>query len=392
MGLFDKIFGRSPRPRGMANGYFQALNAYTPVFRNYAGSIYEATLIRAAIDARARHISKLKFEVIGAAKPKLRTKLEKAPNEWQTWGQFLYKLSTILDMQTTAFIVPVFDQYEEITGYYPVLPSGAEVLDYGGEAWLRYRFSNGQTASVELSRCGIMTRFQYEDDFFGEGNGALTDTMNLIALQGQTIQEAAKNSNTYRLMARLNNFSSPEDLAKERKRFNNMNFRDEDGGGLLLFPNTYSDIKQLSITPYTVDEAQAKEIRTNVYDYFGVNEDVLQNKAYGDAWQGFYEGAIEPFSIQFSDVMTKTIFTLPERGNGNKIMLTANRLQYMSTQEKLNVASQMTDRGVFSINEAREIFNLAPVDGGDVRTIRGEYKDAADVGKDNGGKNNGNDN
>ena len=136
-----------------------------------------------------------------------------------------------------------------------------------------------------------------------------------------------------------------------------------------------------------MDEAQAKEIRTNVYDYFGVNEDVLQNKAYGDAWQGFYEGAIEPFSIQFSDVMTKAIYTPIERGNGNQIMLTANRLQYMSTKEKLNIASQMTDRGIFSINEAREIFNLAPVDGGDVRTIRGEYKNADDVAKENGGEN-----
>lgn len=387
MGLFDKIFGRQPKPRGQDNGFFQTLNAYTPVFQNYAGSIYEATLIRAAVDARARHISKLKFEIIGKAQPRLRTRLTKAPNDWMTWGQFLYRLSTILDLQTTAFIVPVFDDYEDVNGYYPVLPSSASVQDYGGNAWLRYRFSNGQEAAVELSRCGVMTRFQYDDDFFGSGNGALKDTMDLIALQGQAIKEAAKNSNSYRLMARLNNFTNAEDLAKERKRFNKQNFQDEDGGGLLLFPNQYTDIRQLTITPYTVDEAQAKEIRTNVYDYFGVNEDVLQNKAYGDAWQGFYEGAIEPFAIQFSDVMTKAIYTPIERGNGNQIMLTANRLQYMSTKEKLNIASQMTDRGIFSINEAREIFNLAPVDGGDVRTIRGEYKNADDVAKENGGEN-----
>lgn len=391
MGLFDKIFGRQPKPSGQDNGYFQTLNAYTPVFRNYAGSIYEAALIRAAVDARARHISKLKFEMIGSAKPELRTKLTKAPNEWMTWGQFLYRLSTILDMQTTAFIVPVFDEYRYVTGYYPVLPSSTSVQDYGGTAWLRYRFSNGQEAAVELSRCGVMTRFQYDDDFFGSGNEALSDTMDLIALQGQAIKEAAKNSNSYRLMARLNNFTNAEDLAKERKRFNRQNFQDEDGGGLLLFPNQYTDIKQLTITPYTVDEAQAKEIRTNVYDYFGVNEDVLQNKAYGDAWQGFYEGAIEPFAIQFSDVMTKAIFSLNERGYGNQIMLTANRLQYMSTKEKLNIASQMTDRGVFSINEAREIFNLAPVEGGDVRTIRGEYKNANDVNNDDGGTDENND-
>lgn len=42
------------------------------------------------------------------------------------------------------------------------------------------------------------------------------------------------------------------------------------------------------------------------------------------------------------------------------------------------MAQQMLDRGVMSINEARELFNYAPVEGGDVRTIRGEYKNAGD--------------
>ena len=79
-----------------------------------------------------------------------------------------------------------------------------------------------------------------------------------------------------------------------------------------------------------------------------VNEDILQNKAFGDAWSAFYEGAIE----------------------------TANRLQYMTNADKLNVSSQLLDRGVMSINDIREIWNLPPVDGGDVRIIRGEYWNA----------------
>ena len=35
---------------------------------------------------------------------------------------------------------------------------------------------------------------------------------------------------------------------------------------------------------------------------------------------------------------------------------------------------------VSDINEARELFNYLPVEGGDVRTIRGEYKDSNDIG------------
>ena len=117
-------------------------------------------------------------------------------------------------------------------------------------------------------------------------------------------------------------------------------------------------------------------IEKNVYQYFMVNEDVLQNKAFGDAWSAFYEGAIEPFAIQFSEVLTKMLFTLREQGSGNSVILTANRMLYMSNSDKLNVSSQMLDRGVMSINDIREIWNLPPVEGGDARIIRGEYWNA----------------
>ena len=57
-------------------------------------------------------------------------------------------------------------------------------------------------------------------------------------------------------------------------------------------------------------------------------------------------------------------------------MLTSNRLQYLTPAEKLNVSSQMLDRGIMTINDVREIWNLPPLENGDVRIIRGEYYDA----------------
>jgi hypothetical protein len=59
-------------------------------------------------------------------------------------------------------------------------------------------------------------------------------------------------------------------------------------------------------------------------------------------------------------------------------MATANRLQYLSNNDKLNVSAQMLDRGIMSINDVREIWNLPPVEGGDQRIIRGEYYNAND--------------
>ncbi len=379
MGLFDFLFKRAPEPKGEFGGDWRMLSGYEPHFSTFGGNIYESELVRASIDAIARNVSKLTVVTGGAARPKLQTKLRHAPNELESWSQFLYRLATILYVHNTAFIVPVYDQYGEPSGIFPVLPSRCEVVQYGESKtpYLRYKFAHGETAAIELAYCGIMTRFQYRSDLFGESNRALLPTMDLVKIQNQGIQEGVKNSATYRFMARVKNFSQPEDLARERQRFSAENFgKDAKAGGMLLFPNTYDEIKQLETKPWMVDADQMGVINKAVYQYFGVNEDVLTNKAFGDAWAAFYEGCVEPFAVQFSEVMTTMLFTYRERTEGNFVMATTNRLQYMSNADKLNVSAQMLDRGIMSINEIREIWQLPPVEGGDVRIVRGEYYNA----------------
>lgn len=379
MGLFDKLFNNAPEPKGNYEGYFRMLNGYTPRFTSWQGGVYESELIRSAINARATHVSKLKVEMMGSARPKLQSKMKHAPNQYHTWGQFLYRLSTILDVHNTAFIVPIFDEFGEPSGIYAPLPTNCEIVQYGETPYLRYRFRWGEYAAIELEYCGIMTKYQYKHDFFGETNRALFPTMELIHMQNQGIEEGVKSAATYRFMAKVTNFTKAEDLELERKRFTSKNFgRENEAGGLLLFPNTYQDIRQIESKPFVIDDKQMAQIKDNVFEYYGVNEDVLTNRAYGDSWSAFYEGAIEPFAIQFSDVMTKMLFTLREQTEGNKVMATANRLQYMSNNEKLNVSAQLLDRGILSINDVREIWNLTPVEGGDERIIRGEYYNAND--------------
>lgn len=379
MSLFDKIFGRTPKPKGKYEGPYRLLNGYAPHFSSFGGSIYESELVRASIDAIATHCSKLEVTVQGAAKPMLQTRLRRAPNEFQTWSQFMYRLTTILYVHNTAIIVPVFDEYGDLSGIYPVLPVNCEMVKFNEKPYLRYKFYWGETASIELDLCGIMNRFQYKDDFFGESNQALMPTMDLIAIQNQGIKEGVKAAASYKFYAQLANFSTDEDLAKERKAFSDRNFgRDAEASGMLLFPNNYANITQINSKPFVVDAEQMAVINKSVYEYFGVNEDILQNKAFGDAWSAFYEGKIEPFAIQFSEVLTRMLFTPREIAQGSLIMATANRLQYMSNNDKLQVSAQMADRGLMTRNEIRAIWNLAPLPEplGSQLPVRGEYYNA----------------
>lgn len=380
MGLFDTLFKRRPEPRGEYQGSYRMLTQ-EPHFSRFGGDIYESELVRASINAIATHISKLEVTVQGSAKPALQTKLRHGPNQLQTWSQFLYRLATILYVHNTAFIVPVFDEYGEVGGVYAPLPARCEVVQYDGRPYIRYQFAWGERAALELESCGIMTRYQYRNDLMGESNRALMPTMDLIHMQNEGIQEGVKSSATYRFMAKLSNFAKPDDLAKERQRFTTENLsREAKGGGLLLFPNTYSDIKQIESKPFVADADTMKVIQASVYEYFGVSEQVLTNQAFGDAWAAFYEGVVEPFAIQFSEVMSKMLFTYRERSAGALIMATANRLQYMTNADKLAVSAQMADRGILNRDEVRAIWNLPPLPNGEGQAyiIRGEYYSAND--------------
>ena len=150
MGLFQMIFGRKPQPNP-TGGIWRTLTGYTPAFTTWDGRLYESELIRAAVDAIARAASKLEVTVQGTAKPKLRAAVRSGPNPWQTWGQFLYRVATILYVRNTAFIVPIEDDLGTLIGYAPILPTKFEtVQDNLGNPWIRFFFNDGTRTALPL--------------------------------------------------------------------------------------------------------------------------------------------------------------------------------------------------------------------------------------------------
>ena len=379
MGAFSKLFGKAKDKKLIAQ-YFKMLDGYTPIFSTFDGGVYEMELTRACIHTFATHCSKLLPTVTGPDSQGLQAILDGRPNLFMTSAQFVYKVATIYEARNTCFIVPVLDPFDRIVGYYPVNPQQVEVLEVGGEPWLRYTFNNGEKAAIELNRCGIVSKFLYKSDIKGESNAALLPTLQLLSTQNQGIAEGIKNSASYRFMATVSNFTKGEDLAKERKKWVDENLG-ADAGGLALFPNTYSNVQQIQSQPKIVDPEQMALIQTRVLNYFGCNEDVLQNKTVGDTWSAYYEGKIEPFALQLSQAMTCMSFDEKQRigKKARGIVWSANRLQYMTNQNKLQVSSQMFDRGILSINDVMDIWNLPHVADGDKRYIRKEYTEISQL-------------
>lgn len=374
MGLIETIFGKK-EPELKVAEYFRMLNAYTPAFTTFEGSVYEMDLTRSVIHSFATHASKLNMEVQGSANETLANRVQTKANDYMDTAKYLYRLATIYQVSNNAFIVPTFDRLsDKINGFYPVLPDGVELVENMGRLYVRFSFG-GIRRAIEFEKVGILNQYQFRDDFFGDSNCTMQPIMDLLHTQNEGIIEGVKSSATIRFMAKLANAFKDEDLRKEQKRFADMNLSASNNTGVLLFDQKYEDVKQIISKPYTVNAEQMKEIKESVFTHFGVSENILQNRYDSNGWSAYYEGQIEPFAIKASLVHSNLTFTDREQAHGNKIMFTANRLQYLSNQEKLSTVVQLFDRGFLTHNEGRQIFNMSEIEGGDTYYIRKEYSE-----------------
>ena len=87
---------------------------------------------------------------------------------------------------------------------------------------------------------------------------------------------------------------------------------------------------------------------------------------------------IEPIALQLSLEFTFKLLTERERGFGNKIIFTSNRLQYATLQTRATIGSVLYDRGIITINEYRELLYYEPIEDGDVRMVSLNYVKADD--------------
>lgn len=378
MGLLEKIFGQG-RDRGRDAGGWRTFTDLSPSFAPYAGEVYGQELTRAAIERFSTACSKLKPEYLGTSRPNVRAFVEGCPNPTMTWPRFLMRLANVFDADGTAFVVPTYSDPEmrNVNGLWPVKCEYVEVVDVGGEPWARFRMRSGDTLCIEMSQVCVLTKFQLSDDMFGERN-CLEQTMRLIDAQNKAQDAAIRNGAKIRFIGRVTGMVKERALKEKRDRFVSDNFGSDNDAGLMLYDTTFADIRQVEPQSYTIDAAEMERIEQGVCSYFGINSKILRNEFSEDVWGAWYESKVEPFAVQLGEGLTQILFTRREMRK-NRITFSSNRLEYASNASKRNMVRDMVDRGVFSINEAREILQLPPVPGGDARVIRGEYVNAAAV-------------
>lgn len=368
--ILDKILGKS---RGKTASAMETVGN-KPYTVGWSGPMYQQVLVRSVIERFAIACSKLKPEIHGTARPRVRRAIETSPNEFQTWPQFLYRCATLYMNNTTVCVVPEYKPGSNVQiGFYPVPLAFAEVVDHAGEYWLRWQMPDGERRVVELKHVAIVTRFQYLSDWFGDGN-ILANTLSMLKAQEDAQKQSINDSAQLRFMGQLNGQVREEDIKKKRDRFAKDNLSDANETPLMVYDSTFTSIEQLKAQNWTIPSEEMDRIENNVFDYFGINRRILQNTYDENIWDAYYEGCIEPFALALGEAMTQATFTMRERP-ANRITFSSNRLEYASAASKRNMGKDMLDRGIFTINDTLEMLQMPTIgEDGDVRILRGEYK------------------
>lgn len=382
MGLFDKfrIIEKRKRQQQLLTEGFRLITGYSPAFSSFSGSLYEMHMIRAAIDIIATHASKLKpvINCPGYKNKELTNMLQIRPNILMNTQQFISKLVTMLECDNNAFIVPIYSDITDskIIGLYPILTAGSKIIQEDGQLYLIYRMGN-QTRAIEYERVGHLRKHYCSKELYGDSNSALLSTVQLINAQEQGIMEGVKNGASIRLLAKLTNVLTADDMKKERDRLSKDNLSMENNSGVLIFDNKYSEIKTIDSKPFIVDDKQTEQIKNNVLNYFHVSESIIQNKATPDEWNAFYEGNIEPIGLQLGLELSKVL--------GYPVLFESSRLQFASDSTKLNYCQALFDRGIITTNQVLDVWNMPHVEGGDKRYIRKEYAEVNLLNRENEG-------
>jgi HK97 family phage portal protein len=400
-GLFETIFGRKPQNN---DGYseYRLLNSSQSNFVPFSGNAWEANTVRAAIHSFARraarvqprHIRKGDGKLLDVEGSSLNYILQYQPNPLSTAYKFYYCLAAQYKLYNNAFIFPVWNEYTgKLEALYNINAQEIKLLEYQGDLYLKFRFYNGKSYTFPYADIIHIGSMFADNELFGSSNKALLPVLETAHTFNQSMSKFAELVAVIRGILKIQASTKTEDLRARRDDFIRDNLKMEsNGAGVIVTDNKY-EYTPINEKQTPLPQGQLQYIKTEIYDYIGTNDNIVQNKATPEEEDDFYEGEIKPFYMQLEQAFTNCFFTRKERGFGNEIVAEGNKFQYAKLSDKLAAVKYLSEIGALMLDQALVTLGFSPIGGEEgkrrVQTLNMVNADKADEYQlDNNGKKN----
>ena len=391
--LLSKIFGNRETEIPHTAETLELVEGNKATFTTYKGDFHNDPDVLACVDAIARNAAKMHPKHIRDFKGRLENPkdnlyklLAKQPNELQNAYKFYYQIVFNLELYNNAFVYMQRDNNLKITGLYPLDYNEVKLYEYNGKIFVEFSFGRSKHRFVPYTDCIHLTRMTSEDGLFGGKQTPLIKVLDIKHAIDEGLINAIQTTLSIKgILKSTKAMLKPEDVKKMRDQFVN-DFIKKNRAGIGGLDAT-TDFTPVNINPTQASDGTVKKFDEKILNYFGINEHIIQSNYTEDEWNAFYESVLEPIGLQMSLEFSNKIFTPTEKAFGNEILFESNRLQYASNKTKIELIRYASN--ILTINEQREVFNLAPIDGGDVfmidqnHTINEEISEEVNVNEGN---------
>ncbi len=369
-GLFNKIFGKLKNATGVFKTY-KLLNTWQTTFTPFAGNAYEVNTVRAAIHSFARRAAQVKPRHIRRGegkltdvKSKINQLLQFKPNQYTTAYQFYYRLATQYKLYNNAFVYPVWNEYTgKLEALYNINANSIELIEYQGELYCRMTFATGNRYTCPYTDLIHIGSHFNENDIFGENNRPIFPVLETANTFNQSMSKFAELIAVVRGILKIQASTKNEDLKSRRDEFIRDNLKIENNGaGVIVTDNKY-EYEPITDKQTPIPTGQLTYVKTEIYDYFGTNENIVQNKETPEQASSYYNGEIKPFYEQCTQAFTNAIFSGKEPSFGNEIIFEGNSLQNEKLSDKTTTLKFLADIGAITIDGVLLAYNMAPLGG-----------------------------
>ena len=369
--IISRFFKREPPEKTRVN----LVNITNGNFSPWTGTAWENDIYRGAVDAIARNAAKLKgvhaVTYEGQKQPandnRINRLLQVAPNEYMTAFDMLYKLTTQYYLNNNAFALLNWNEKGQLAGIYPINYTHVELqADRMDNLYVEFTFRNGKRAQFSYNDVIHLRRHFNGNEFLGDDNRALSATLELAHTQNEGLENSIKSSAHLRGILKLNQLTADVELKKIKENFVKDYLSMSNDGGIITTDKKMEYVP-IENNPLNLDVTQLQAVKNKIYDYLGVSEKIVNSSYNEDEYAAFYESTVEPLAVQMSLEFTRKIFNERERAFGNQVVFESGRLQFTSNKTKVNLIKELLPYGILTINQALEILNMAPIEGGDKR-------------------------
>lgn len=370
--FFQKLFKINPNENASQSTEAKFLNGNSSEFSRYTGDVYANHLVRGIVHKIASYCSLMSLDHVrgyGKNFEKLDDHISRLftfkPNEFMSPSELIYKFFTDLFVANNAYI---WIQRDNTTGepvaILPVVCDHVKMLESNGFLFYKFYFEKGESLTVYSGDIIHRRRFFYKNDWFGDDNEPLRDSIGLNDTLQVSVDAALKNGAQIKGILQHQNTINPEDLERHERLFRESYLKASNSGGVGMIDAKFNFIP----IPYSgkiVDAEQMREIRDYIYRYFNMNDEIMMSKYTSEAWQAFHEGTIAPELNGLEQSARIKLFTDRQIGLGHRIISSVNTITFMSPQQRIGMVKLSLDGALYNRNEIRSWFGDSPIPGGD---------------------------